>query len=284
MKKTLLLLIASMSLFLAAVSSSVSANSSQETKAASIHKNSVMSLLNDAFVAQVSLSYEGQSLEEVNRKLEPFFTEGFIEKFIDQNIVNIDGQYKTLGSDAAIYYIPFFSYDDKTKIVPGEDKGTLIVTEHFGASTDGPVGYEEHDENVLLIKDGNKWKISDITSSMPANEAETEDADEEANPESAATILPQAEDHPEAVSVQISSELEENAHIVEYTVTETLFQSKEENQEDKQFFNGAISLPSELRVKTEDAMLGFGPFFSSGYNMIMNVLNTSKQENELNEI
>ncbi|MBR8645001.1 DUF3993 domain-containing protein [[Brevibacterium] frigoritolerans] len=43
-----------------------------------------------------------------------------MEKFVQADVVKVDGGYTAFGSDFAPYYIPFFSYDKNTEIVYGK--------------------------------------------------------------------------------------------------------------------------------------------------------------------
>ncbi len=111
-------------------------------------RDSVLQFIKDAFQAQVSLSEKERSLEEIEEILAPFFTKTYREVFLAENLVEIEGKFMTLGSDAAIYYIPFFKYEGNTKIVKYQDR--LYVYEYFSSTDEGPVGYESHYEGVMI--------------------------------------------------------------------------------------------------------------------------------------
>jgi len=64
-------------------------------------------------------------------KLDKHFTGDFIEKFVQANVVKVDGGYTAFGSDFAPYYIPFFSYDKNTEIVYGKKGDVIYVQEEF---------------------------------------------------------------------------------------------------------------------------------------------------------
>ncbi|WP_409294541.1 DUF3993 domain-containing protein [Peribacillus sp. SCS-26] len=173
MKKKLMTVFTAMSLFFSTGITAIYAEGT-ESRQSQIHKESAFDVLTEAFAAQVSLSYEGQSLDGVRETLKPYFTESFIDKFIKENVVEINGAYQTLGSDAAVYYVPFFSYDKKTMLKAEED--TAVISEKFEASSEGPVGYDAHTESVHLVKEGNAWKIDDIRNSLAGEEELEEEA------------------------------------------------------------------------------------------------------------
>ncbi|WP_409292004.1 DUF3993 domain-containing protein [Peribacillus sp. SCS-37] len=173
MMKKLMTVFTAMSLFFSTGITAIHAESNG-SRQSHIHKESAFDVLTGAFAAQVSLSYKGQSLEGVRETLKPYFTESFIDKFIKENVVKINGAFQTLGSDAAVYYVPFFSYDKQTKLKAEED--TAVISEKFNASSEGPVGYDDHTESVHLVKEGNTWKIEDIRNSLAAEEDLEEEA------------------------------------------------------------------------------------------------------------
>jgi hypothetical protein len=120
----------------------------------------VLEFLQSAFMAQVSLSEKGRSLNGVRSILEPYFNESFIQLFLNENIVEESGQYLTYGSDFAPYYIPFYSYSDKTKVVNHHD--SIFVVEFFPTVTEGPVNYEGHYEAVELEVTEKGLKVTKI--------------------------------------------------------------------------------------------------------------------------
>lgn len=130
------------------------------------HPDEIFQLLGDAFTAQVKLSEQNRSLAEVDALLNPFFTEYGKEQFLTENLQQENGRYFTLGTDAAFYYIPFFSYDNRTVIK--EWNGDLYVYEFFEESAEGPVSFESHYEAVKLEEDNGVWKVSEVIYEMPA--------------------------------------------------------------------------------------------------------------------
>ncbi|WP_409305245.1 DUF3993 domain-containing protein [Peribacillus sp. SCS-155] len=133
-----------------------------EAKVREIHKQEVYQFLQDAFGQQVRLSEEPRTKAEIKAILEPYFTETFIRVFMKENVKKVNGGYATLGTDFALYYIPFFTYGGSTEVI--HDKaGRMIVLERFGASGDGPVTEDSHTESVALVKERGGWKITDVS-------------------------------------------------------------------------------------------------------------------------
>lgn len=120
----------------------------------------IFEFLKSAFMSQVALSEEGRSMEDVMAILEPYFSVSYIDLFLKENIVEENGQYFTYGSDFALYYLPFFSYSDETKVV--YDQKSIFVVEYFPAVTEGPVSYEGHYEAIELDRSGSGLKITDV--------------------------------------------------------------------------------------------------------------------------
>ncbi|MBO0997059.1 DUF3993 domain-containing protein [Bacillus sp. SD075] len=127
-----------------------------------LHREEVLSLVQDAMKNQSSISEEVSTKEEIEEKLDKHFTGDFIEKFVQANVVKVDGGYTAFGSDFAPYYIPFFSYDKNTEIVYGENGDFIYVQEEFQGTGDGPASMEKHVESVTLKKENNIWKVMDV--------------------------------------------------------------------------------------------------------------------------
>jgi len=133
----------------------------QMTSAEDLHRDEVFSTLEKAFKQQVEISEKARTIPEIKEKLKPYFTDELMNKFISENVVKVDGGYATLGSDSAVNYIPFFSYNDHTKIEKSKDEEKLIISEDFAEHSDGPLTYTGP-ETVILIKQAGKWKVHQI--------------------------------------------------------------------------------------------------------------------------
>ena len=155
MDKRLVILL--LGVFLLLIILPLQANTEKSTEKKLLGDEEVFEMLKSSFLAQVSLSEKGRSTAEVEAVLAPFFSKEYKKMFIDENIVEEEGQYLTYGSDMAQFYIPFYSYSDRTKVVHIND--SIYVVEYFPASTEGPVGYESHYEGIELAKVEGGWKV-----------------------------------------------------------------------------------------------------------------------------
>ncbi|RDI47643.1 DUF3993 domain-containing protein [Falsibacillus pallidus] len=134
---------------------------------ASDSRMDMISATKDAFHAQVALSEKERSMGEVKQVLTPYFTDEFMDKFINENIVQTDNGYQTFGSDFAQYFIPFFTYEDgKTKAV-NSTKDAIYVMEKFVDDGEGPVSFEDGYQWVRWIQTDDGWKIDDIGMGTP---------------------------------------------------------------------------------------------------------------------
>lgn len=122
-------------------------------------REEVLNFLKKAFQAQVSLSEQERNLEEITGILTPYFSNEYLNLFLSENLVETNGQFITFGSDFAQYYIPFFHFSSKTKVI--KDGSRIYVFEHFPASGDGPVTYDSHYEGLLLEKMAGQWKVKE---------------------------------------------------------------------------------------------------------------------------
>jgi hypothetical protein len=125
-------------------------------------REEVLIFLHEAFQAQLSLSEEGRTEEEVLSILKPYFTDSYIQLFKNENIVEEDGLQFTYGTDFAPYYIPFFQFSDQTEVVI--NKNSIYVYEFFEGENEGPVSYKDHYEGIVIKKDNKgDWKVSDYS-------------------------------------------------------------------------------------------------------------------------
>ncbi|MFB3162660.1 DUF3993 domain-containing protein [Neobacillus sp. 179-J 1A1 HS] len=122
-------------------------------------KNDVFSFLQKAFQAQISLSDQTRTKQEIRDVLSPYFSEEYQKMFWDENMFEEEGKFVTYGSDFAFYYIPFFQYSGETKVVISPE--SIYVLQFFPTTTDGPVSYEDHYEGIMLKKMDGSWKIAD---------------------------------------------------------------------------------------------------------------------------
>ncbi|MFB3168906.1 DUF3993 domain-containing protein [Neobacillus sp. 179-C4.2 HS] len=122
-------------------------------------KNDVFSFLQKAFQAQISLSDQTRTKQEIRDVLSPYFSEEYQKMFWDENMFEEEGKFVTYGSDFAFYYIPFFQYSGETKVVISPE--SIYVLQFFPPTTDGPVSYEDHYEGIMLKKMDGSWKIAD---------------------------------------------------------------------------------------------------------------------------
>ncbi|CEG26643.1 DUF3993 domain-containing protein [Bacillus sp. B-jedd] len=148
MKKAIMLICAFI-MFLPIHSKAETANSGRDE---------IFAALRGGFDAQVSLSEEPRTKQEIKEILNPFFTDDYIGLFWEENVVEENGKYVTYGSDFAQYYIPFYNFSESTEVVQEGNKA--YVFEFFPESTEGPVGYDSHYEGLLLTKEDGNWKVS----------------------------------------------------------------------------------------------------------------------------
>ncbi|WP_052342801.1 DUF3993 domain-containing protein [Bacillus sp. EB01] len=122
-------------------------------------REEIFTVLENAFLAQVSLSEKLRTKEEINEILSEYFTEEYAKEFWDINVAEENGKFVTYGTDFAPYYIPYYQFSDKTEVVFEGDKA--YVFEFFPETHEGPVGYESHFEGLLLVKNGDSWKVAE---------------------------------------------------------------------------------------------------------------------------
>ncbi|MGM0873405.1 MAG: DUF3993 domain-containing protein [Bacillota bacterium] len=123
-------------------------------------REEVLTYLQNAFHAQISLTEKPRSQDEIKQILSTYFENELIEKYVEANVHPLDNQFIVYGTDFPMYTIPFFTYDERTKVL--EQANERMIFEFFPATTDGPVGYDDHYEVVKMYKTNEGWKIYSI--------------------------------------------------------------------------------------------------------------------------
>ena len=123
-------------------------------------QSDILSHVQNAFEAQVSLTEEPRSKEEIERILEEYFLDSFIKVYLKENVESVNNQYIVYGTDLPKNTIPFFQYNGETVIEIVDEQA--MIYEYFEANNEGPVSYDKHYEVVFLKKTISNWKISSI--------------------------------------------------------------------------------------------------------------------------
>ncbi|MGV3463895.1 MAG: DUF3993 domain-containing protein [Heyndrickxia sp.] len=122
-------------------------------------------LVKDAFHTQVALSEKERSLHEIKGMLKHYFTNDFITLFLNENLVKTDKGYQTFGTDFPLYYIPFFSYGNTTKVKKVGNR--IYIYENMSKKEEGPVTYNNDFQGVRLKKVDGSWKIDEVVYFVP---------------------------------------------------------------------------------------------------------------------
>ena len=177
MKHLLRVILASLAIFIAIPILKVNADRQ-------LNKEEAFRLLQNAFKTQVALSEKPRSMEEVKESLKRYFTPEYTNDFIEMNVQeNMDGEgYLAYGTDFALYYIPFFTYDENTKVGYDSDLNQWYVYEWFEESSEGPVTYNGHYEAVGLTFEDGRWAVDDYQIQFNPDELSTSaDLEDEPN-------------------------------------------------------------------------------------------------------
>ncbi|MCC3357649.1 DUF3993 domain-containing protein [Bacillus sp. REN16] len=126
-------------------------------------KQQVYALLQEAFQAQSSLTFEFRAYDEVQQIIAPYFHEDYAASFLEENLMKEEEGYIVYGSDFALYFVPFYTYTDETKILFDPEENKIYVYELFKVPESGPVSYEDHYEVITLEKINSKWLITDLS-------------------------------------------------------------------------------------------------------------------------
>lgn len=138
---------------------------------------------------QLKLAEHGNTFDEIHNILAPFFAPDFIDVFIKENMFEENDLYYTIGTDFASLYIPYFTYDDQTKVKITNDSMQVIVYEFFPKSTDGPVGYDDHNAAVIYELIDDEWRISGIDAAYSPDETLKEPRIEKTNVKTSSEVV-----------------------------------------------------------------------------------------------
>lgn len=115
-------------------------------------KEEVFSFLQDAQVAQFSLGEKHRDMTEIQNVLDPYFSRDYQEQFLDAHLFKEEQGYITYGTDVPHFYIPFFTYDENTKIKQDEATGKLFAYQFFDVDESEANLYPDHYEYVEIEK------------------------------------------------------------------------------------------------------------------------------------
>ncbi|QFT88675.1 hypothetical protein FIU87_08470 [Bacillus sp. THAF10] len=121
----------------------------------------VYSFLQEAFSAQISIGEDYFTKAEVEERLNPYFTKQYQQLFTAEHLVKDQEGYTTYGTDFAIYYIPFFSYNEDTKVLWSDNSSVITVYQFFPEDESMPSLYADHYEYVKLQLTDNKFIVTD---------------------------------------------------------------------------------------------------------------------------
>lgn len=134
-------------------------------------------LTKEAAQTQLTLTENERSLEEIEKALEPYFTDEFIDGYMKENVHKGEKKYIVYGSDFTPYGIPFFNYDDNMQF--GRENKKIKLYQFFPAEEEGPVSYDDHFETVEFIEEDGSYKISSIQFSEEEPKAEASEEKKE---------------------------------------------------------------------------------------------------------
>ncbi|WP_449539844.1 DUF3993 domain-containing protein [Ferdinandcohnia sp. Marseille-Q9671] len=158
MSKRIALFMVVLCLFGLVITQPVNASSKQP-----LSNDQVFTLLQEAFQAQSSLTFEFRTYEAVQQILSPYFDEQYSSSFLEENLMKEEEGYIVYGSDFALYFIPFFSYTEETKVMYDKEKEKIFVYELFKTPESGPVSYDDHYEVITIEKRNEDWLITELS-------------------------------------------------------------------------------------------------------------------------
>lgn len=123
----------------------------------------LINMVQESHQAQLNLVNEISSREEVLSNLSPYFSTPFIEKLLTEHLLETKYGPMILGTDFSPYFIPFFSYDEKTKVTISQSSKIATISEVFHLfDMDGIESSTGRLTTVYLESRENGWIITNI--------------------------------------------------------------------------------------------------------------------------
>ncbi|MFT0802374.1 DUF3993 domain-containing protein [Bacillus swezeyi] len=148
-------------------------------------RGSLFETLESISAVHERLTEKERTKKEMISLLEPYMEHDFAARYVDANAFKEEKGWIFYGTDAPELAIPFFSYDEKTKVA--EADGHYTVYECIGHQNGGPVSYDNDYLTVTIKNREGSLKVTNIgqTDTRPSgNEILPEKAAEEKqNPE-----------------------------------------------------------------------------------------------------
>jgi hypothetical protein len=126
---------------------------------AEIDRQGVFEFLQDAFSAQLELTTTVRSMDEIYDILDPYFTNEYQSLFLDRHLYEEEDGYIIYGTDVFDYVVPFFSYNEDTKLSMSTNE--IVAYERFEAFTEEHTSRDDHFIGVRLTNTESGWKISE---------------------------------------------------------------------------------------------------------------------------
>ncbi|CAG9619910.1 DUF3993 domain-containing protein [Sutcliffiella rhizosphaerae] len=110
----------------------------------------IFTFLNEAYNSQLSLGEKHHSMNEIKEKLNDYFSSDYQDAFLAEHLFEEKEGFITYGTDFTPYYIPFFSYNEETKVLRDEINEIITVYQFFPAEENMPSLYDDHYEYIEL--------------------------------------------------------------------------------------------------------------------------------------
>jgi len=114
--------------------------------------------LQDAYQAQLRAA-SAHTNQDAVRELKLFLDDEYASVFFYEALLQKAQGYVGEGPEYLTHYIPFFSFDEQTKVALHSDQNKAYVYQFFPAVHNERVKYQDHYEMITLVKKQGKWKV-----------------------------------------------------------------------------------------------------------------------------
>jgi hypothetical protein len=120
-------------------------------------RHEIFTNLQGAYQAQLRVASSPNN-QDAARELKLFLDDEYASVFFNEALLQKAQGYVGEGPEYLIHYIPFFSFDEQTKVALHSDQNKAYVYQFFPAVHNERVEYQDHYEMITLVKKQGRWK------------------------------------------------------------------------------------------------------------------------------
>ncbi|MFP7733715.1 DUF3993 domain-containing protein [Priestia aryabhattai] len=121
-------------------------------------RHKIFTNLQDAYQAQLRFASSHHN-QDAARELKLFLDDKYASMFFNEALLQKAQGYVGEGPEYLTHYIPFFSFDEQTKVALYSNQNKAYVYQFFPSVHNERVKYQDHYEMITLVKKQGVWKV-----------------------------------------------------------------------------------------------------------------------------